>query len=329
MNGFSAEPGERTAERQVDARRRGPDRARRRDTARGSRARAHRPPACASETRCGRRFQTLVRRAAPTPPAAAGPAWFGPAAFAAAMPRVGARGEAARRGRSVLAWPPASNRPARTPTASTRSRTAAAAAGVAVRAQAFRPAGDGDQQGGLRRFQRLRRHAEPGERAGPDAFQVAAERRQGEPDVEHALPAVAGFKLHGAGHLDQLGAEGARSRLEQAGGLHRQCRAAGDNVAGAQRTARWRGPGRAGSTPGWYQKRRSSTAMSRLVSSVGAVPARNRQTPPGAGSSASGRSWRSRTSVPIAREAGEVGREGVVQRRAEGGEQKERGMAGG
>ena len=105
---------------------------------------------------------------------------------------------------------------------------------VAVRAQPFRPARDGDQQGGLRRFQRLRRHAEPGERAGAHSFQVAAERRQGEPDVEDALPAVAGFELHGAGHLDQFGAEGARSRLEQAGGLHRQRRAAGDDVAGAE-----------------------------------------------------------------------------------------------
>src|SRR5271166_3470120 len=105
---------------------------------------------------------------------------------------------------------------------------------VAVRAQTFGPARDGDQQGGLRRFQRLGRHAEPGERAGPDSLQIAAERRQGKPDVQNALPAITGFELQGARNLDQFGAEGARTRLEQAGGLHRQCRTARDHVAAAQ-----------------------------------------------------------------------------------------------
>ncbi len=101
---------------------------------------------------------------------------------------------------------------------------------VTIRAQALRPARDRHQQGGLCRLQRLRRYAEPGERAGADSLKVAAERSEGEPDVQHARPAIACFKLHGARHLDQLGADGARARLEQAGGLHGERGAAGDDV---------------------------------------------------------------------------------------------------
>ena len=78
-----------------------------------------------------------------------------------------------------------------------------------------------------------------------------------------------------------------------------------------------------GSTPGWYQKRRSSTATSRLVSSGGAVL--GAEAPDAAG----GGKQRERPVLAIQHlgahrtEAREIGREGVIQRRAEGGEQTE------
>ena len=49
---------------------------------------------------------------------------------------------------------------------------------------------------------------------------------------------------------------------------------------------------------------------------------RKRQTPPGGGEQRQRAAWRSRTSVPIGGEAGEVGREGVVEQGAEGGERQ-------
>ncbi len=45
------------------------------------------------------------------------------------------------------------------------------------------------------------------------------------------------FQLQGAGGLDQLAAQGAGARLQQAGGLHGQGGAAGHHPAGAHRLA--------------------------------------------------------------------------------------------
>ena len=106
--------------------------------------------------------------------------------------------------------------------------------GVAVGAQVLGSARDRHEEGGLGRFQCLGRHAEPGERAGADALDVAAERCEGKPDVEHATSAVMRLELHGAGDFDELRANGARARLEQASGLHRKSGATGYGMARAE-----------------------------------------------------------------------------------------------
>ena len=244
-------------------------------------------------------FQSAPGRDAPAPPAAAGPVWSGSAARAAARPRVGAHGGAARRGRSARAWPRRRTARRGRPTASTRSRTAVAATAWRSGRRRSGRRGMATSRAACAGSKRLRRHAEPGERAGPDPLQVAAERRQREPDVEHALTAEAGLELERAGQSRSAwseacaGAAPAAGRPASPGSSRRRRRG---RCAASWAVAR---ASAIGSTPGWYQKRRSSTAISRLVSSGGAVPARKRQTPPAAGSSASGRSWRSTISVPI------------------------------
>ena len=92
--------------------------------------------------------------------------------------------------------------------------------GVAVGAQGLRPAGNGDQQRGLRRFQGFRRHPEPGQGARSHPFQVAAIGGERQPDIQHALLAEPGLQLYRSGHLDQLGWQRARAGFQQAGGLH-------------------------------------------------------------------------------------------------------------
>ena len=126
-------------------------------------------------------------RGVPARPAAAGPAWCGPRGSAGQASRelrrvARQRDAGCRHGRAVRRR--RTGRRGRRPPA--RGRARGRGGGVAVGAQAFGSAGDRHQQGGLRRFQRLGRHAEPGERAGADALQVAAERRERQPDVEHA-----------------------------------------------------------------------------------------------------------------------------------------------
>ena len=151
------------------------------------------------------------------------------------MPRAAARGGAAGCGRSVRAWVQVRHR---TGSPGSRSkgpgRECACGRGVAVGAQVLGSARDRHEEGGLGRFQCLGRHAEPGERAGADALDVAAERCEGKPDVEHATSAVMRLELHGAGDFDELRANGARARLEQASGLHRKSGATGYGMARAE-----------------------------------------------------------------------------------------------
>jgi hypothetical protein len=75
--------------------------------------------------------------------------------------------------------------------------------------------------------------AEPRQRAGADAFEVAAEWRQRQPNAQHALTAIAGFELQRSPDFDELGAQCARAGFEQPGGLHRQRRTSGDHAAAA------------------------------------------------------------------------------------------------
>ena len=57
---------------------------------------------------------------------------------------------------------------------------------------------------------------------GAHAFDVAAERRQGQPDIQHPLLAEPRLQLHRPRHLDQLGPQVPRARLQQSRRLHGQ-----------------------------------------------------------------------------------------------------------
>ena len=67
-----------------------------------------------------------------------------------------------------------------------RSRRGAGGGGVAVGAEAFRAAWEGDEEGGLGGVEEGGGGAEPGAGAGLDAFEIAAERGEAEPDAEDA-----------------------------------------------------------------------------------------------------------------------------------------------
>ena len=108
------------------------------------------------------------------------------------------------------------------------------AVGVAVRAQPLGPAGDGDQQRRLRPVQCRRALAEPGLRSRAHPFQVAAERRQGQPDTENVALGEPLLQLHGAERLDQLAAQGAGAGLQQPRRLHGEGRTAGHHPPGAR-----------------------------------------------------------------------------------------------
>ena len=150
--------------------------------------------------------------------------------------------------------------------------------------------------------------------------------RQGQPDAEHARLAEPPFELQRAGSISI-------SLLRSVRGRGSSSRAACIGQASSRRrpparpapTARRRGPARAGRRRGGA---RSAGPRSRSAGrGMGAARRRrrrSRQTPPGAGSIARRRPWRSRTSVPIALEAGERSRreEPVERRRRGGGERR-------
>ena len=260
MNGFSADPGERTALVRSSAPARA-CRAMRPRRARGSRARVHRRPAWrarpaaagfpvappeALQCSLQRQVQRGVR----------------PAAGAAAMPRVAARGGAAAMravGTGVGAVGVEQVRARGRPRVRGRGSRVAAAAWRSGRSCSGRR-GIATSSAACAGSSASGEHAEPGERAGADALQIAAERREGEPDVEHAAPADSAPRAAGRG----------RSRSAWSGGCAAAAPADGRPASpGSSRrtrcgpsapTARRRGPGRADRRRDACQKRRSSTA---------------------------------------------------------------------
>ena len=123
--------------------------------------------------------------------------------------------------------------------------------GMAVGTARFGQLRQGDEQGGLRDGEALRLLAEPGERGGAHAFEIAAIGRQRQVGFQDVALGQAALDLDGAEHLAQLAGQAAAfARLDQAGELHRQRRAAGDDAAIARRTGRRRGPAPSASMPG-------------------------------------------------------------------------------
>ncbi len=94
-----------------------------------------------------------------------------------------------------------------------------------------------DQERRLGRRQMARLLAEIGEARGPHAFEIAAERRQGQVEAEDLVLAQAPLQAQRLGHLDQLCRQGARPPLQQAHRLHRQGRGAGDDTAAPRELA--------------------------------------------------------------------------------------------
>ena len=115
---------------------------------------------------------------------------------------------------------------------STRSRAAWAICEVAVGPALFRQLRQGDEQGGFRNGEPLRLLAEIGQRGGAHAFEIAAIGRQRQVAFEDLALGQPPLDLDGAQHLLDLGAEAAAfARFDQPGELHRQRRAAGDDMA--------------------------------------------------------------------------------------------------
>ena len=110
---------------------------------------------------------------------------------------------------------------------------------IAVGAAALRQLRQRDEESCLRGGQALRLLAKIGQRSGAHALEIAAIGRQREIAVEDLLLGEASLDLQGAEQLAQLGAEvPAFARLDQAGKLHRQCRAARHDAAVARKLAR-------------------------------------------------------------------------------------------
>ena len=109
---------------------------------------------------------------------------------------------------------------------------------IAVEPAAFRRLRQRDQQCGFRQRKPLRLLAEIGDGCGADAFEIAAERRQRQIEIEDFVLAQLPLDLDRAHHLAQLCVHRALApRLHQPRQLHRDGRAAGDDVAAGCRTA--------------------------------------------------------------------------------------------
>jgi len=103
---------------------------------------------------------------------------------------------------------------------------------ITVEPAAFRRLRQRDQQCGFGKRQPLRLLAEIGDGGGADTFEVAAERRQRQIQIEDFVLAQLPLELNRAHHLAQLCIHRALApRLDQPRQLHRDGRAARDDVA--------------------------------------------------------------------------------------------------
>jgi hypothetical protein len=103
---------------------------------------------------------------------------------------------------------------------------------ITVEPTAFRRLWQRDQHCCFRKRKPFRLLAEIGDRSGADAFEVATERRQRQIEIEDLVLAQLPFELNRAHHLPQLCIHRALApRLHQPRQLHRNRRAAGDDVA--------------------------------------------------------------------------------------------------
>ena len=102
---------------------------------------------------------------------------------------------------------------------------------MTIEPAAFRRLRQRHQQRRFRQRQPLRLLAEIGDRGGADAFEIAAERRQRQIEIEDLVLGQLPLDLDRAHHLAQLGIDRALApRLHQPRQLHRDGRAAGDDA---------------------------------------------------------------------------------------------------
>ncbi len=87
----------------------------------------------------------------------------------------------------------------------------------------------------LRQVDARRLLAEIGQRRGAHALEVAAERRERQIEREDLILRIPLLELHRPHHLEQLGDDAARARLQQARHLHGQRRAARDDAPVARK----------------------------------------------------------------------------------------------
>ena len=104
--------------------------------------------------------------------------------------------------------------------------------GVPVGPQGFRPSWQGDQQRRLRGVQRAGGLAEIGVGRCFNPNQVAAERRQGQPQPHDLTRRQPASQIDGSCCFQHLRGQRPRPWVEQTDDLHRQCRATGDHMAG-------------------------------------------------------------------------------------------------
>ena len=102
--------------------------------------------------------------------------------------------------------------------------------GMPIGAKPLRGARDGDEQRRLGRGKPGRLLAEIGEAGGTDAFEIAAERRQGQVEAEHLVLRHQAFERQRLSHLAEFAQERTRVGFEQARCLHRQGRGTRDDA---------------------------------------------------------------------------------------------------
>ena len=194
---------------------------------------------------------------------------------------------------------------------STRARAARAASGNRSGRRASGDCGSATSSAASRDRELARLLAEIGERGGAHAFEIAAERRERQIAVEHAVLADRALDLPGARHLPELRRERAlgRGSISRATCM-RQRRAAGDDVAarqplpgGARQRARDRRRDARRSVRPRRRRASPDSADRRRVCVAG-----SRQRPSGKVNGRSSRPSRSTTTVEPSRDGHEIER---------------------